>query len=85
MCGGSAAAMITDSRSSSIPRRDAWARDLAFAREHDLGWMLRWALSRIVRVKEGTREVLHGVLDWEVYEEWRGRERGKLTDLRAPS
>ena len=63
-------------RSSSTIRRDAWVRDLAYAEEHDLAWMLRWALSKIVRVKEGTGDVCHGLLEWEVYEEWRGRERG---------
>ena len=54
---------------------------MTYVREHDLGWLLRWALSRIVRIREGTQEVLHGVLEWEVYEEWRGRERGELADF----
>jgi hypothetical protein len=55
-----------------------WVADLQFAKEHELAWLLRWSLSRIVRLKDGTREACHGVLEWEAYEEWRGRERGKL-------
>lgn len=70
-----------DSRSSGDhqplkPRVDQFAQDLRFAREHELAWLLRWALARVTRVAEGTKEVCHGVLEWDVYEEWRGRERG---------
>lgn len=28
-------------------------------------------------MKEGAKKICHGVMEWEVYEEWRGRERGK--------
>ncbi|WWD20031.1 hypothetical protein CI109_104504 [Kwoniella shandongensis] len=56
-------------------RREAFLRDIQFAKEYELAWFLRWAISRIKRVKEGTRDLYHGVLEWEVYEEWRGRER----------
>jgi hypothetical protein len=66
-----------DSPESPQVRREAWLQELAFVREYELAWLLRWALSRITRVREGTREVSHGVLEWEVYEEWRGRERGE--------
>ena len=59
-------------------RPGTFQQDLQFAKEHELAWLLRWALSRITRLKEGSREVCHGLLEWEVYEEWRGRERGKL-------
>lgn len=54
-----------------------WVADLQFAKEHELAWLLRWSLSRIVRLKDGTREACRGVLEWEAYEEWRGRERGE--------
>jgi len=57
---------------------EGFQQDLRFAKEHELAWLLRWALSRISRIKEATREVLHGVMEWESYEEWRGRERGAL-------
>jgi hypothetical protein len=60
-------------------RSGSFQQDLQFAKEHELAWLLRWALSRITRLKEGSREVCHGILEWEVYEEWRGRERGKLS------
>ena len=59
-------------------RPGTFQQDLQFAKEHELDWLLHWALSRITRLKEGSREVCHGLLEWEVYEEWRGRERGKL-------
>lgn len=31
-----------------------------------------------MRIREGTGEVSHGLIEWETYEEWRGRERGEL-------
>jgi hypothetical protein len=68
-------------RHPSRNRLNQFAQDLRFAREHELAWLLRWALSRVTRVAEGTQEVCHGVLEWEVYEEWRGRERGKRHPL----
>jgi hypothetical protein len=40
-------------------------------------------MSRITRLKERSREVCHGVLEWDIYEEWRGRERGKLNMPRS--
>jgi hypothetical protein len=59
-------------------RVGSFQQDLQFAKEHELAWLLRWALSRMTRLKEGSREVCHGMLEWEIYEEWRGRERGEL-------
>ncbi|WWC73405.1 uncharacterized protein I206_107372 [Kwoniella pini CBS 10737] len=61
--------------SSSNIKYQAFKQDVKFAKEHELAWLLRWALSRVTRMKEGTKEICHGVLEWEVYEEWRGRER----------
>lgn len=69
-------------------RRDAGAStatyrsNLRFAHPHELAWFLRWALARVVRVK-GEPIVLgdafeleqRGLVDWEDYETWRGRER----------
>jgi len=57
---------------------NTFLEDLRFAREYELAWLLRWALSRVVRIKEGSHERLHGVIEWEIYEEWRGRERGRF-------
>ncbi|WVF68828.1 hypothetical protein IAT40_003601 [Kwoniella sp. CBS 6097] len=56
---------------------NTFAQEVRFAKEQELAWLLRWALSRITRVKEraGGKEIVHGVLEWEAYEEWRGRER----------
>ena len=51
---------------------------IRFAKEHELAWLLRWALAQVVRLKEGTKEMLRGMMEWEVYEEWRGRERGEI-------
>ncbi|OWZ45114.1 hypothetical protein C356_03199 [Cryptococcus neoformans c45] len=56
-------------------RLNAFIHDIRFAKEHELAWFLRWALSRITRVKENAKTICHGVMEWEVYEEWRGRER----------
>lgn len=61
----------------SRSRENDFIHEIRFAKEHELAWLLRWALSRIMRIKEGTRINCHGVMEWEVYEEWRGRERGK--------
>lgn len=58
-------------------RENDFIHEIRFAKEHELAWLLRWALSRITRIKEGTRITCHGVMEWEMYEEWRGRERGK--------
>ena len=69
---------IAQIRSASETKRATWEHDLAFAKEQELAWLLRWVLSRIQRVKESTKEVEHGVMEWEVYEEWRGRERGEF-------
>lgn len=41
-----------------------------------MAWLLRWALSRVTRQRSDTGETCRGLLDWDVYEEWRGRERG---------
>ncbi|OCF77681.1 hypothetical protein I204_01679 [Kwoniella mangroviensis CBS 8886] len=61
--------------SNSKSKHEAFKQDVTFAKEHELAWLLRWSLSRITRIKEGVREICHGVLEWEAYEEWRGRER----------
>ncbi|WVO13648.1 hypothetical protein L204_101269 [Cryptococcus depauperatus] len=53
----------------------SFRQDLTFAKEYELAWLLRWALSRIARFNEGARVICRGVMEWEVYEEWRGRER----------
>ena len=63
---------------ASTTRRRSFAHDIKFAKEFELAWLLRWCLSRITRVSEGTQELIHGLLEWEAYEEWRGRERCKL-------
>jgi hypothetical protein len=49
--------------------------DLRYAKEFELAWLLRWALSRVTRRAEETKEVLRGLIEWDAYEEWRGRER----------
>ncbi|ORX38018.1 hypothetical protein BD324DRAFT_608403 [Kockovaella imperatae] len=69
--------------SSSSRKVDAWSQDLQFARDYELAWLFRWALSRITRIREGSREICHGVLDWDAYEEWRGRERASSYPLDA--
>lgn len=62
--------------SQSSTKSQSFSHDLQYAKEYELAWFLRWALSRITRKKEGSREVSHGIIEWEIYEEWRGRERG---------
>jgi len=74
----SRARSLTRSNRQGALRPGSFQQDLQFAKEHELAWLLRWALSRITRLKEGSREVCHGMLEWEVYEEWRGRERGQF-------
>ncbi|WRT69392.1 uncharacterized protein IL334_006376 [Kwoniella shivajii] len=61
--------------SNSRSKQQAFLQDVKFAKEHELAWLLRWTLSRITRMKEGIKEICHGVMEWEAYEEWRGRER----------
>ena len=68
--------MISRRSGTHKTRHLNWTQDLRLAKEYELAWLLRWALSRVVRVREGTREISHGLLQWEIYEEWRGRERG---------
>lgn len=58
-------------------------QDIQFASDHELAWLLRWVLSRMTRLRESTREVCHGCIDWEQYEEWRGRERGRSASFRS--
>lgn len=56
--------------------------NLRFAHPQELAWFLRWSLARVVRVK-GEPMVLgdafeleqRGLIDWEDYEDWRGKER----------
>ena len=57
-------------------QQQGFIHDLKLAKEHELAWLLRWALASLTRIREGSGEVLHGVMEWKVYEEWRGRERG---------
>ncbi|KAK8849410.1 hypothetical protein IAR55_004742 [Kwoniella newhampshirensis] len=59
----------------SQSKHEAFLQNVQFANEQELAWLLRWAMSRITRVKEGSHQTSHGVLEWEAYEEWRGRER----------
>ncbi|WVQ75289.1 hypothetical protein IAR50_004903 [Cryptococcus sp. DSM 104548] len=66
---------VSTSGRQSRSKLESCLQDIKFAKEHELAWLFRWALSRITRVKEGARIVCHGVMEWEVYEEWRGRER----------
>ncbi|WWC93117.1 uncharacterized protein L201_008084 [Kwoniella dendrophila CBS 6074] len=61
--------------SNSRSKQDSFRQDIKFAKEQELAWLLRWALSRITRIREGVREICHGVLEWDAYEEFRGRER----------
>ncbi|BEI86684.1 hypothetical protein CcaverHIS002_0700300 [Cutaneotrichosporon cavernicola] len=58
-------------------------QDIRFASDHELAWLLRWALSRLTRIREGTREVCHGCFEWDMYEEWRGREKAAKYPLDA--
>ncbi|KLT40277.1 hypothetical protein CC85DRAFT_322125 [Cutaneotrichosporon oleaginosum] len=63
---------------SRVPTKTSlvtFEQDIRFASDHELAWLLRWALSRMTRIREGTREVCHGCIEWDMYEEWRGRER----------
>lgn len=69
----------TSSRTPTKTSATTFAQDVTFASDQELAWLLRWALSRMTRVREPTREICHGCMDWEMYEEWRGRERGEQT------
>lgn len=71
------ATLKASGRSPAKRAAEAFTQDVQFANDHELAWLLRWALSRLTRVREGTREAYHGCLDWDMYEEWRGRERGE--------
>lgn len=78
---GDGARELTYRTHNRNPTRTAvatWEQDLKFANDQELAWLLRWALSRLTRVRDGTREMSHGCIEWEQYEEWRGRERGQL-------
>ncbi|OCF39995.1 hypothetical protein I317_06192 [Kwoniella heveanensis CBS 569] len=68
---------LASTSQSHSRQANTFAQEVRFAKEHELAWLLRWALSRITRIKEkaGGKEVVHGTLEWEAYEEWRGRER----------
>lgn len=65
------------SSSSSSSASQSFSRDLQYAKEYELAWFLRWTMSRITRRKDGTGEICHGIIEWDIYEEWRGRERGE--------
>lgn len=65
-------------RSPSKKNVETFLQDVQFASDQELAWLLRWALSRLTRVREGGRELCHGCLDWDMYEEWRGRERSEF-------
>jgi hypothetical protein len=64
-------------------RRRAWADELRFADPHALGHALRWGLSRLVRVQAGVP--MRGLMDWELYVQWRDAEIGSCTLLSSPS
>ncbi|TDL17053.1 hypothetical protein BD410DRAFT_901675 [Rickenella mellea] len=49
-----------------------------FAGPHELGMVLRWGLSRVVRIVNG--QELRGLIAWETYLEWReGEEAGRFS------
>ncbi|GMK54845.1 hypothetical protein CspeluHIS016_0114310 [Cutaneotrichosporon spelunceum] len=58
-------------------------QDIRFASDQELAWLLRWALSRLTRIREGTREMCHGCFEWDMYEDWRGREKAAKYPLDA--
>jgi hypothetical protein len=62
----------------------AYTEDISFAGECEIAWLLRWGLGRVVRAertgREGASREVRGLLEWERYEDWRGRERGKSED-----
>jgi hypothetical protein len=71
---------------------------MRFAHPHEIAWFLRWALARVVRLRKVERvapgphtDVIEqgsiearGLLEWEDYENWRGRERGKRSGRTYP-
>lgn len=62
----------------------AYIEDITFTGECEIAWLLRWGLARVVRAertgRDGTSREARGLLDWERYEDWRGRERGQSAD-----
>jgi hypothetical protein len=76
---------------SARPAHVTYAQNLRLASPHELAWFLRWALARVVRLRRtqsSAGETFQeppadrnpaqdrGLLEWEDYELWRGRERG---------
>jgi hypothetical protein len=72
------------------PEEVNWRQEVTFSPERELAWVMRWAMSRVLQVRgavddghgghvPGTREERRGLVEWEVYEEWRGREKGELS------
>jgi hypothetical protein len=59
----------------------AYVEDVKFAGECEIAWLLRWGMGRVVRVERGARDgvkrEVRGLLEWERYEDWRGRERSR--------
>lgn len=55
---------------------------MKFAGVCEIAWALRWGLARVVRVEKegmdgwGVGREGRGLLSWDRYEDWRGRERG---------
>lgn len=62
--------------SRSTPQERAWAQEVSYSGEREIAWVLRWGLSRILRVR-GLGEEKRGLLDFGMYEDWRGRERSE--------
>lgn len=43
---------------------------------HELGMVLRWGLARLMRVVNGV--YVRGMLEWDVYVQWKSDEEGAL-------
>jgi len=64
----------------STPQERAWAQEVSYSGERELAWVLRWGMSRVLRVR-GVGEEKRGLVDFEIYEDWRGRERSEFIPL----
>lgn len=51
-------------------------QEVGYSGERELAWVLRWGLSRILRVR-GAGEEKRGLVDFELFEDWRGREKSE--------
>ena len=54
---------------------------MSYSGERELAWVLRWGVSRMLRVR-GPGEELRGLVDIDVYEDWRGREKSESRSYR---